>query len=99
MNLTKMRYSAGKKRIILWLFAVTLIAPLMGYKGLFNMLKQNIEISKLNKKLAETEKENKELKKSLYALENDSAVIERESRKMGLVKPGEIKYKFVERAY
>jgi len=94
-----MRYSAGKKKIFLWFIAVTLVVPLLGYKGLVSILKQKMEISKLNKKFTETEKESIELKKRLYALENDPSVLEHEARKMGLIKPGEIKYKFVKRAY
>ena len=91
---------AGRKKILLWFAAVTLIVPLLGYKGLIGVAKQWVEVSKLNKKLAETGKENLELKKRLNSLENDPVLLKIEvKKKVGLVEPGEIKYKFVENAY
>jgi len=95
-----MQHLDGNKKIVFWFIAVAITVPLLGYKGLIGIVKQNMEISKLNRKLADVEKENKDLKKRLNALENDSVLLEGEVKKrVGLVKPGEIKYKFVEHAY
>jgi len=58
---------------------------------------RKIELSKLNKQLAELESQNRELRKRLYSFENNPAFLEREARKqLGLIQPGEIKYKFIE---
>jgi len=95
-----MRYSAGRKNTLFWIAAVALAVPLLGYKGLAGVVRQEIEIHRLNRKFAEAEKENSDMKKRLFSLENDPALLEREVKKrVGLVKPGEIKYKFVEHAY
>lgn len=88
----------NKKKIFLWISIILLIVILFGNEGMRNTVRQKIELSKLNKKLAAIETENRELRKRLYRLENNPAYIEREARtRLGLIQPGEKKYKFVEK--
>ncbi|MDO8733863.1 MAG: septum formation initiator family protein [Elusimicrobiota bacterium] len=89
--------SANKKKIYFW-FAVTLaVLVLFGNDGMRSIISRRIELTKLNKKLEDIETENRDLRIKLYNFENNPAYVEREARKkLGLIQPGEIKYKFVE---
>lgn len=88
--------SVNKKKLFLWIGAILLILILFGNKGMRSIIKRKIELSKLNKKLEIIEVENRNLRKRIYYLENNPAYIEREARtRLGLIQPGEKKYKFI----
>ncbi|MBN1385251.1 MAG: septum formation initiator family protein [Elusimicrobia bacterium] len=88
----------NKKKLFLWIGIIILILILFGNEGMRNTVRQKIELSKLRKKLASIEEENRKLRKRLYRLEHDPAYIEREARiKLGLIQPGEKKYKFIKK--
>jgi cell division protein FtsB len=86
-----------KKKFILAVYALLFIFLLFN-GDMRSIIRQKRELRNLGKKFVVAERENKELKKRLLSLENDPAYLEREARiRVGLVKPGEIKYKFVEK--
>lgn len=89
--------SANKKKIFFWIAVTLAVLVLFGNDGMRSIISQRIELMKLNKKLEAIETENRDLRIKLYNFENNPAYIEREARKkLGLIQPGEIKYKFVE---
>ena len=89
--------SVNKKKIFFWIILIFLIIILLGNSGMRSVVTRKIELIKLNKKFAELELQNRELRKRLYCFENNPAYLEREARKhLGLIQSGEIKYKFVE---
>ncbi|MFH0948583.1 MAG: septum formation initiator family protein [Elusimicrobiota bacterium] len=89
--------SANRKKIYLWVALILAILVLFGNDGMRSVISQRAALGKLDKKLEAIETENKDLRIRLYNLENDSSYLEREARKkLGLIQPGEIKYKFVE---
>lgn len=93
----KMLNSQNYKKIYLWAAIILSVLILFGNSGMRSVITQRIEISKLNKRLADIETENRDLRQRLYNFEKNSAYIEREARKkLGLIQPGETKYKFVE---
>ena len=93
-----MHISENKKKLYLWIGIVLLALILLGNGGMRSAIRQRIELSKLQKKLEKTETENRELRKQIYCLENNPSYIERAARKqLGLIQPGETKYKFVDR--
>ncbi|OGS44798.1 MAG: hypothetical protein A2539_04210 [Elusimicrobia bacterium RIFOXYD2_FULL_34_15] len=88
---------ANNKKLFFWTGIIILILVLFGNSGMRSVIIRKIELSKLNKQLAELESQNRELRKRLYSFENNPAFLEREARKqLGLIQPGEIKYKFIE---
>ncbi|MDD5686330.1 MAG: septum formation initiator family protein [Elusimicrobia bacterium] len=90
--------SVNKKKMYLFIGIFLLILVMFGNKGMYNVIKQRIELTRLNKEFIEIENENRDLRKQLYGLENNPANIEREARnRLGLIQPGEIKYKFIEK--
>ena len=89
--------SVNKKKIYFWIVVTLAVLVLFGNDGMRSIISQRIELTKLNKKLEAIETENRDLRIKLYNFENNQAYIEREARKkLGLIQPGEIKYKFVE---
>ena len=89
--------SVNKKKIYFWVAVTLAVLVLFGNDGMRSIISQRIELTKLNKKLEAIETENRDLRIKLYNFENNPAYIEREARKkLGLIQPGEIKYKFVE---
>src|SRR3989339_307911 len=96
-NWVKMLNLANNKKLFFWTGIIILILVLFGNSGMRSVIIRKIELSKLNKQLAELESQNRELRKRLYSFENNPAFLEREARKqLGLIQPGEIKYKFIE---
>ncbi|MEW6557075.1 MAG: septum formation initiator family protein [Elusimicrobiota bacterium] len=87
----------NKKKLYIYLGIILLCLVLFGNRSMWNIVRQGLEVSRLRKNLAKIEQENQFLRKRLYALENNPAYLEREVRKqLGLIQPGETKYKFVE---
>ncbi len=91
------RTMLNKKKILLWIGIILLILILFGNKGMRTIINRKIELAKLNKKLVTLETENRKLRKQIYRLENNPAYVEREARRrLGLIQPGEKKYKFID---
>ena len=89
--------SANKKKLFFWIGVVLAVFFLFGNGGMRSIIVKKIELVKLNKKVEAIENENRDLRVRLYNFENNPAYIEREARKkLGLIQPGEIKYKFVD---
>ncbi len=97
MNLFFSLSLTNKKKIFFWIAVTLAILVLFGNDGMRSIIIRRLELTKLNKKLEDIETENRDLRIKLYNFENNPAYIEREARKkLGLIQPGEIKYKFVE---
>lgn len=89
--------SVNKKKIFFWVAVTLAVLVLFGNDGMRSIISQRIELTKLNEKIESIEAENRDLRIRLYNFENNPVFIEREARKkLGLVQPGEIKYKFIE---
>ena len=88
--------SVFNKKTYFFVAVILAVLVLFGNGGMRSIISQRIEFTKLNKKLEAIEMENRDLRIRLYNFENNSMYIEREARKkLGLIQPGEIKYKFV----
>jgi len=98
-----MRISIQKKRIhkkvlmlIVIIGALVFLFVNKNFQTLINLRK---EIARLKQKLVGLEEENRRLKEELEAVKNDPEYMESLARKeLGLIKPGETKYKFIESA-
>ena len=87
----------NKKKIFFWVAVTITVLVLFGNDGMRSIISRRLELTKLNKKLEYIETENRDLRVRLYNFENNTAYIEREARKkLGLIQPGEIKYKFID---
>ncbi|OQA91707.1 MAG: Cell division protein FtsB [Elusimicrobia bacterium ADurb.Bin231] len=92
-----MRSSENKKKIFIWIFALVCVLLLFNYRTLRDIIRKRKKLNVLENELAAKKTENELLKKRLELLKKDPDILEREVRKrVGLVKPGEIKYKFVD---
>ena len=75
---------------------VLIIGTFLTYPGYLDLRKFNREITKLDKKIAELEETNKNLRVEIQALKEDPFYIEKVARdNLGLIKPGEIIYKII----
>jgi cell division protein FtsB len=88
----------SKKKIIRYVIFFLIFIILFGNKSMVTLIRQKIELLKLDKTLVNLELENRELRNKLYNLENKPSYLEQQARvKLGLIQPGEIKYKFVDK--
>lgn len=86
----------AKKKLILFL-AIAIILLLIFLPGFSRYQKLSSESKRLEQRIAELEKVNKELEEKKYKLENDIEYVERRAReKLGIVKKDEIPYKIIE---
>ena len=84
-------------KLILWGGAFSFLTYIFvfGDYGYLARKKLGNEILQLEKEIEMFEEQNKDLKQEIEALENDPQAIERIAReRLGLIKEGEIKYKF-----
>jgi len=66
-----------------------------GPRGFIKLVKLKMNKSKIEKEICTLDENNVRLQEEIKKLENDSATIEKEAReKLGLVKKGEVVYKF-----
>jgi len=96
-----MRISIQKKKVhrkIIILIVITgVIIFLFANKNFQTLLILNKEIAQLKQRITGLEQENKGLKEELEAMKNDPEYVESLARReLGLIKPGETKYKFIE---
>ena len=96
-----MRISIHKKRIhkkiLILIVIIGGLIFLFANKNFQTLLNLNKEITRLRQRIAGLEEENRRLKEELEAVKNDPEYIESLARReLGLIKPGETKYKFIE---
>ncbi|MFQ5867840.1 MAG: septum formation initiator family protein [bacterium] len=96
-----MRISIHKKRvhrkILILIVIIGALIFLFGNKNFQTLLFLNKEIAQLKQRITGLEEENKRLREELEAVKKDPEYIESLARKeLGLIKPGETKYKFIE---
>ncbi len=96
-----MRISIQKKKvhrkIIILIVIVGVIIFLFANKNFQTLLILNKEIAQLKQRIAGLEGENRELNEELEAMKNDPEYFESMARReLGLIKPGETKYRFME---
>jgi len=96
-----MRISIQKKKVhrkIIILIVITgVIIFLFANKNFQTLLILKREIAQLKQRIISLEQENKGLKEELETMKNDPEYAESMARReMGLIKPGETKYKFIE---
>lgn len=86
----------AKKRLILF-FAIVIILVLIFFPSFSRYQKLSSERKRLQKKIEELERLNRQLEEKKYKLEHDIEYIERRAReKLGIVKKGEVPYKIEE---
>ena len=88
-----------KKRRILILIVISLLIlgslTFFGEKGIFNLLRLRKEVVRIKEKNSQLEGENQRLKEEIKRLQSDRRYIEEIARKeLGMVKEGEIIYRF-----
>ncbi len=96
-----MRISIHKKRIhrkiLILIVIIGVVIFLFANKNFQTLLILNKEIVQLKQRIAGLEDGNKKLKEDLEAMKNDPEYIESLAREeLGLIKPGETKYRFIE---
>ena len=87
-----------KKRVFLFILIFLLILGIFtffGEKGIFNLLQIQKEVARIKEKNLKLEEENQKLKEEVKRLQSDKRYIEEIARKeLGMVKEGEIIYRF-----
>ena len=88
-----------RRRRILVLIIISLLIlgslTFFGDKGVFNLLRLRKEVVRIKEKNLQLEEENQKLKEEVKRLRNDKRYIEEIARKeLGMVKEGEIIYRF-----
>ena len=96
-----MRISIHKKRIhrkiLILIVIIGVVIFLFANKNFQTLLILNKDIVQLKQRIAGLEDGNKKLKEDLEAMKNDPEYIESLAREeLGLIKPGETKYRFIE---
>ncbi len=96
-----MRISIRKKivhsKILMVIIIIGILIFLFANKNFRTLLVLNREIVQLKQRIAGLEEQNRNLREELEAVKNDPEYIESLAREeLGLIKPGEIKYKFIE---
>lgn len=84
----------SKHLILLILIALGVVV--FGGKEIISVIRQKLELRRLQKQLAQLEMSNEYLKQELQELKNNPLRKEQEvRRRLGVVRPNEIKYKFI----
>lgn len=96
-----MRISIHKKRIhrkiLILIVIIGVLIFLFANKNFQTLLVLKKEIVQLKQRIAGLKEDNRELEEELEAMKNDPEYFESLARReLGLIKPGETKYKFVE---
>jgi len=96
-----MRISIYKKKVhrkvLILIIMIGVLIFLFANKNFQTLLILNKEIVQLKQKIAGLKEENRELEEELEAMKNDPEYFESLARReLGLIKPGETKYKFLE---
>ncbi len=95
---------ANKKRLKILLlvslsfFIFIVIAAIIRDDGIIKVYHLNKKVELLKNNISKLKKENEKLNTEVYALKNDSSYIEKIAREdLGLVKPGEVVFEFVDK--
>jgi cell division protein FtsB/cell division protein DivIC len=87
-----------KKRLLFLILSSLLILgslTFLGEKGIFNLLRLRKEVARIKERNLKLEEENQKLKEEVKRLQSDKRYIEEIARKeLGMVKEGEIIYRF-----
>lgn len=86
-----------KRLLLLILISVILLGSLtfLGEKGIFNLLHLRKEVTRIKERNLQLEEENQKLKEEVKRLQSDRRYIEEVARReLGMVKEGEIIYRF-----
>ena len=76
------------------LVTVGLLAVFFGNQGLRGLVRNWLELRSLSREIASLEAENARTALQLKELHESEALLEREARKIGFTKSGEIEYRF-----
>lgn len=86
-----------RKRILLLILILSILVFLFSNRNFRTLMTLQKEKKRLQRYLEVAREENKELKKKLEMHKNDPGYLEDLAReKLGMIKPGEIKYKFID---
>jgi len=78
-----------------WFLAVAALALLCGNSGARRLLRNALELRRSDSKLASLKQEEAALRKDLIDLKTDDRRLETVARReLGLLKPGEVEYRF-----
>ena len=76
------------------LFFAVLLAVFFGNRGFRSLIANWLELRALSREIQVLESENDQVVARLRQLRDSDAALEREARKMGFIKSGEIEYRF-----
>jgi len=86
-----------RKRILLLVLILSILVFLFSNRNFRTLVTLQKEKNRLQRYLELSKEENRELKKRLEMYKNDPAYLEDLAReKLGMIKPGEVKYKFID---
>ncbi len=87
----------GHRKALILIVIIGVLVFLFANKNFQTLLVLNKKIAKLKQRIKGLEEDNKRLKEELEAVKNDPEYIEGLAREeLGLIKPGETKYRFIE---
>lgn len=94
---SKKKKNFFKNKTVL-LIIVGIFLFLFGNRKFRSVVKMYIQVNKMNKELVRLKKENESLKNKICLVEKDPSYIEGIARReLGLIKPGEIEYRFIKK--
>ncbi len=86
-----------RKRILLLILILSILVFLFSNRNFRTLMTLQKEKRRLQRYLELAKEENKELKKRLEMYKSDPGYLEDLAReKLGMIKPGEVKYKFID---
>lgn len=91
----KYRKKIFKNRVALFL-TIVIFLFLFGNNKFRSVVKNYIRINRMKRDLVKLKEENEKIKQQLYIVQEDSFYVEEIARReLGLLKPGEIEYRFI----
>jgi len=86
-----------RKRILLLILILSILVFLFSNRNFRTLMTLQKEKKRLQRYLGVAKEENKELKRKLEMYKTDPGYLEDLAReKLGMIKPGEVKYKFID---
>ncbi|MCK5535005.1 septum formation initiator family protein [bacterium] len=93
----KYRKKIFKNRVVLFVTIVVFLF-LFGNNKFRSVVKNYIRINRMKRDLVKLKEENEKIKQQLYIVQEDSFYVEEIARReLGLLKPGEIEYRFIKK--
>ncbi len=71
------------------LFFIMIMTSIFGKKGLMEIREQYLDLDRLNAQLVHLREQKLRLEAEIKQLENNPKAVEKEARRLGLIKPGE----------